>query len=318
MSVVVRAVRPDEYGQCLALWQACFGHISDPVFARFVQAPSAARFLLGGFIASRLVSTVQVIPRCLQTPPTTVRSGYVTNVCSHPDFRRQGLATQCLRHALEVMQAEGLQITRLIATGPAPYAKLGWQASPLPLLQGVIPEHLPTLSPGYHVRPATPEELPQIAALYTAYNQERPLTVQRPLAYWQQWLCTPQPGYLCPTLVCLDGTHLVGYAQVFHHSVWGHLLAEIAARDNDPQILTALLAHSALWVRQSSSTRRLRLAVPVEAPIVMAVQAVLADVQCWATLPWMYRDLQGLGARGDFARTPHNGHAAHTWWFDGM
>lgn len=318
MNVTLRVVRPEEYGQCLALWQTCFTHISEPIFKRFVQEPSASRFLFGGFISGRLVSTVQVIPRCLQEPPTFARSGYVTNVCSHPDFRRQGLATLCLRHALDVMEAEGLQITRLIATGPGPYAKLGWQGSPLPLLQGTVPPDIQLPAAKYQARMARTEELPQIAALYAQCNHERPLTVQRPLTYWQQWLSSPQDGYLCPTIVCLDGGHLAGYAQVFRHTVWEYLLAEIAACDNDPQVLTDLLCGVSRWVRQSSSTMLLRLAVPVEAPMLTAIQRVLTDVQCWATLPWMYRTLQDSKVSGDFTRPQNNGRSAHTWWFDGL
>ncbi len=318
MNVTFRAIRPSEYDQCFTLWQTCFAHITADAFARFVQTPQALCYLLGGFAAGRLVSTTQIIPQCLQEPAAPLWSGYITNVCSHPDFRRQGLATGCLQQALEIMHTDGLQITRLIATEPALYTKLGWVASPLPLLQGTIPTHLPALSPLYRVRPAQATELPQIAALYARYNQERPLAVSRPLAYWQHWMCAADGSYLYPTMVCLSGTHLVGYIQVCRHPVWEYLVTEIAARDNDPQVLSALLASGVRWVQRSAPAALLRLAVPVEEPILKAIQTVLTNVECWATLPWMYRELQGSGVNGNFARSLYKGYAAHTWWFDGF
>src|SRR5579883_3596009 len=108
---IYRKVRPDELPALLSLYRHL--HPNDPEIAPDevsslwdrIQSDSGL-FYFGGDVGGKLVSTctLAVIPNLTRNARPY---GLIENVVTHPDYRRQGLATRLLQHALQVAWDEG-------------------------------------------------------------------------------------------------------------------------------------------------------------------------------------------------------------------
>jgi GNAT superfamily N-acetyltransferase len=111
-TLTIREIQPQELAQLLALYR--FLHPDDPVMEidRCIQQlwesilnnPSLRYF--GAYVADELVSTcaLTIIPNLTRgARPYAV----IENVVTHPQYRRRGIATQVLQHALRKAWAQG-------------------------------------------------------------------------------------------------------------------------------------------------------------------------------------------------------------------
>lgn len=310
----IREIQLAEYDQCLSLWLTCFPHLTPSHFARFLRGKTPGNLLRGVFLGDQLISAVQIIPRALVRPHASCLSAYVTNVATLPQYRRQGFAIRCLQDALQVMEQEGYSFSRLLATGQGPYARLGWLPDPLPILKGRLPAVLPALLPGYRLRAVTAEDLPAIVQIYMGFNRDRPLSVVRSWEYWNDWLYTPDHGFLGSTVVCLRNDKIVGYVQFILNAALRHCVTEIGAGDSDSEALTALLWGVADLIRQDGGAT-IRLAVPADANLRTAIETLFEDVQAFGLLPWMVHPLSTSCVVTDFADSPL---PAYTWLSDAL
>lgn len=111
LSCQIRVIRPDELPTLLGLYRHL--HPSDPalpicadlerVWRRMCADPKIQ--CLGAEIDGELVSTatLTIIPNLTRNARPY---GLIENVVTHPDFRRQGIATGLLRHALQAAWAQ--------------------------------------------------------------------------------------------------------------------------------------------------------------------------------------------------------------------
>ncbi len=97
------------------------------------------------------------------------RFGWIGMVLVHPDFRRLGIGTRLLQHAITHLQARGVRCIKLDATpmGRAVYVPLGFiDEYELARLEGTAPAVTGAVSAG--VTPLLPADLPAITRLDAA------------------------------------------------------------------------------------------------------------------------------------------------------
>jgi GNAT superfamily N-acetyltransferase len=119
--------------------------------------------------------------------------GRVSHVFTRPDARRRGHAARLLELTIAAMGADGCQWSILTTSdeGRPLYERYGWR--PLPIRQVVCTFRDPQPPPSgpYVVQPYDPASAPAgwvpLAPIYAAYNAERPLTIVRDAAYWQNY-----------------------------------------------------------------------------------------------------------------------------------
>lgn len=134
----LRAIRSDELPGLLALYRHL--HPTDPELSatpdveKLWQAICADSRLhyLGAEVSGDLVSTctLTVIPNLTRSARPY---GVVENVVTHPDFRRQGIATSLLRFALQIAWDEGCYKVMLLTGRKDPatlrfYEKAGFRS----------------------------------------------------------------------------------------------------------------------------------------------------------------------------------------------
>jgi GNAT superfamily N-acetyltransferase len=134
----IRTIRPDELPTLLALYRHL--HPSDPalplcpnlesLWQRICADPHLLYF--GAEVDGTLVSTctLTVIPNLTRSARPY---GLIENVVTHPDFRRRGIASSLLRHALQTAWGQNCYKVMLLTGCKDPdtlrfYEKSGFQA----------------------------------------------------------------------------------------------------------------------------------------------------------------------------------------------
>lgn len=134
----IRAIRPDELSSVLNLYR--YLHPSDPelpvntkleeLWQRICADPQL--HYIGAEVSGTLVSTctLAIIPNLTRSARPYA---LIENVVTHPDFRRQGIATSLLRFTLQFAWAQGCYKAMLLTGRKDPetlrfYEKAGFQA----------------------------------------------------------------------------------------------------------------------------------------------------------------------------------------------
>ena len=165
-------------------------------------------------VDGRVVSALRIWDRQIYLGATPVRMGGIGGVCTHPDYRRRGLASRLMAHTCQVLRAEGYELGLLFTLVPARfYRRFGWCSVPLMGFRAELPRRAepgrdapegPAIEPFEATR-----DLEETVALYGRYNGGRSGTVLRPRPYWD-WAPSLVRG-VRPTVVARDETGLVGY-----------------------------------------------------------------------------------------------------------
>ncbi len=216
MENAVRAIRQDERAECLALWNTVFG--DDPVYFRryfFGDTEWLPYYTQVAKVDGRIVSAAHVVKRTVACGEMKLTMGGLANVATLPEYRGRGLNRQCVERIIAVMEADAMDFSLLFTGVNAYYAKMGY--ADLPRYDAALtirPDFAPPL-PDCAVRPARPEDPPFIEACYAAYNDRRPIAVQRSPAYWRDWVGLSANEVPETLLVVTDAENApMGYIQV--------------------------------------------------------------------------------------------------------
>ncbi len=164
-----------------------------------------------------------------------LRMGGIGGVCTHPDHRMKGYAAAVMNRALEYMQSRGDHVALLITGQVNFYTRMGYHTVWSPSRMVIQAADAAGLAAPLKVRPATPKDLSQMAALYDRHWNHR-ITRPRSAETWR-WYILNRPERLVRVVESGAGD-LLGYAI----GVGGNELEVVV---DSQEALGSLLAHLA-------------------------------------------------------------------------
>ena len=103
--------------QAKQLWLTCFPQ-DDPDFVeRYFAFKYTRRCHYFRLVDGRIASQALYLPFTLRLDGRVVRAGYVSGLCTHPHFRRSGLAREVLAHIHGAAANSGVALSLLIPSG---------------------------------------------------------------------------------------------------------------------------------------------------------------------------------------------------------
>lgn len=191
MTAVFRALRPDEREECLDLWLRVWpGYANRTYFERYFYGDVGwlPYYTQVAECDGRLVSTVHICNRTVACGEFRLNMGGIANVATLPEYRGRGYNTGCLKNAIEVMEADAMDFALLFTGINAYYRKFGFANLPRGRTSVRIrPDFKRPLS-RFTIRPAASRDIYALRRIYSAYNHDRPIAVQRSEAYWRDWM----------------------------------------------------------------------------------------------------------------------------------
>ena len=185
----VRAIRDGEQAECLELWNTVFG--DDPAYFRryfYGDVDWLPYYTQVALVDGKIVSAAHVVKRTVACGETRLTMGGLANVATLPEYRGQGLNRRCVERLIAIMEADAMDFSLLFTGVNAYYAKMGYADLPRPATALVIRPDFAPPPTDCVVRPARDEEVPFLDACYAAFNEHRPITVERSAAYWRDWI----------------------------------------------------------------------------------------------------------------------------------
>ena len=122
-----RLMRRDELIDSIRLSRLCFGELVDidseeEYGANYVHPRRGGTYVLAH--EGQLISQIGIFHDQLRMYDGTIRTGSIGGVCTHPDHRRQGLASRLLEHCAAQLVKEGARLM-LISGDNGVYMRLG-------------------------------------------------------------------------------------------------------------------------------------------------------------------------------------------------
>ncbi|MGC8668099.1 MAG: GNAT family N-acetyltransferase [Chthonomonadales bacterium] len=276
MSVVVREIREAELDECLGLWCTVFRGDTRAYFERYFYGDAffEPKYTRVALVDGRIVSAVHIVKRLVACGECTFTMGGIANVATHPDARGQGLASQCLRQAVDVMRADGMDFSALGTGIPHFYARYGWERAYRFAGSGAIRAMANPPQKRFFVRPYRADDEEAIRAIYDEYNCTRPVTVRRSHSYWRDWLGWAGPRHPGTVLVAQNGEGVAAYC-LYTLERTSVVVRELAARSLSEAAIEDLI-WACVEAGRTAGADRAELRVPME-PIVQAAASRALD-----------------------------------------
>lgn len=132
MDIVVRGLTEQDWADALVLAECVFG-VGPWLFHSQHKSSLDRRFsdASGAWVDGELVSLVDVFFRQVRMPDgQTAKMGGIGTVCTHPQFRGQGLSGRLINRADQVMLEQGADWSMLFTGVQNHYARYGWVEVP--------------------------------------------------------------------------------------------------------------------------------------------------------------------------------------------
>lgn len=122
-----RLIRREEFIDSIRLSRICFGGAEiidneEEILASYVPPRRGGWYVL--VHQGKPVSQIAIFHDQLKMYDGTIQVGSIGGVCTHPDYRKQGLATRLMEHCTEQLVKEGAQLM-LISGDEGVYMRLG-------------------------------------------------------------------------------------------------------------------------------------------------------------------------------------------------
>jgi L-amino acid N-acyltransferase YncA len=170
-----------------------------------------------------------------------VRVGGIGSVATHPDARRDGIATALLRDAIAQMRREGMQASFLFTGIPGFYERLGWRVVREPQLTADSAEAAALPDAGlWPVRATTDGHVRRILAIYRRAIAGSTGAIVRTARTWrdaQSWLDEDPDG----CFVAERNGIVVAYLRS-RHRTYGRQVLEAECQPGHEGAIAALLS----------------------------------------------------------------------------
>ncbi|MBW3624348.1 MAG: GNAT family N-acetyltransferase [Armatimonadetes bacterium] len=263
----LRAARPDEQGDLLALWQAVWGEDGAAYFRAYLEGDPwfQDRYCRVARVEGRIVSSALICRRPIRFGARELTMGGIANVATLREHRRRGYSGELLRQCVRVMEEDGFDFSALGTGIHRHYERHGW-------FKVEVPGSEVRLREGEGLPPADPEIAPlaleqwlaEAPPVYAAFNGSLALCFERSLEYWNGWIRIRAAGWRADRLALLglwndgmlDGYLLAALPENPDDGLHVHELAAIRHEDL-PRLLTA-----AARVAGTAGVKRLCLRAP--------------------------------------------------------
>ena len=228
-------------------------------------------------VDKRVVATLRIWERRMRIGSSIVTMGGIGGVCTHPDYRGLGYATELMKNAVEYMQNANYDIGVLFSIIPGKfYSNLGW--APL-ILEGfqIVPHHIGTFEDtNWRVEKFDEaRDLNQVATLYDKYNLCHSGTIVRPRSYWD--MAPTRLRDVLPSIVVRHKDMLSGYLN-FHIEDKKARILEVAFDREDPTSLSTLVMYL-LNICDQQQVETIYGAIPYQHPFVdLVVEGCAGDL----------------------------------------
>ena len=188
MAIELRGARAEEMPEVLDMVPRVMGATREYFAAAYRNdpwgRPEHSRIVL---VDGRIVSHIRLYDRWQRVGSVPVHVGCVGDVCTLPEYRKQGYCRMLLEDALGYWDEHGYDLS-MIVSGVGVYAACGWV--PLTERRFELPaenRHEVSGNREYEIRRfVRGEDLTAVAAVYAASNAERSLTTVRTCGYWER------------------------------------------------------------------------------------------------------------------------------------
>lgn len=285
MDAEFRAIREEEREVCLDLWCTIFPGAGRDYFRRYFYGDVEwlPYYTQVAVLDGKLVSSVQICKRVVACGDFQLTMGGIANVATLPEHRGNGYNTECLRRAVNIMEADAMDFS-LLGTGiNAFYERVGFATMPHDSLYGPIHADFTPRPTAVVVRPATAADLPAIHAIYADYNRQRPYTVQRTEAYWRDWVGV-SPERIPETLLvtALSEDTVQGYVRYHLSDRDVADVTELGVQTADADALTSALLEAVAERARAAQKAQLHFGIPLEPEVAAAARTILAE-ENWYT-----------------------------------
>lgn len=243
MAVEVRGARAEEMPEVLDMVPRVMGATRE-YFAAAYRNDSCARPEHSRIarVDGHIVSHLRLYDRWQRVGSVPVHVGCVGDVCTLPEYRKQGCCRALLQDAVRYWDENGYDLS-MIVSGVGVYAACGW--APLAEQKFELPaenRHEAKHDREYEIRRfVRGEDLTAAAALYATYNADRSLSTVRTSGYWERhfawiageieeaFLVAERGGQIVAYLRCERGGPKLILSECCHLS--GHERAAVALLD---------------------------------------------------------------------------------------
>lgn len=129
------------------------------------------------------VSELEVLDMPTRLAGTTIRTAGIANLFTHPDRRGQGFATALVKHTHGHLRVHGYALAGLFAI-PRFYSQFGYATIGCDFALDVTTEDASRVRGKHKVRAAHPRDLPTVARIFNASNQDLSGSVVRDPTTW--------------------------------------------------------------------------------------------------------------------------------------
>lgn len=258
VKVHIRNLRPEEVAEVQELLAISFVGLQEhyaEALSEYAEEPwYGPENVLVAEAEGRLVGHVGIKETSVWIAGQRFRTAKIGSVCTHPDFRRQGVAARLMQAARK--RARGCELSSLDPAGEEWivrfYERCGYvQAVRSQPIYRVDVEALGEMPPRVLVRPARLSEAQGLNRIYNDYYRTVNGTLGRTTRFWERRLCRRPKLWLKgrPDFLVLEGRiGPVGYLAVLPEGEAWRVLEWATLPEGDEQAL-ALLADVAMPAR---------------------------------------------------------------------
>ena len=187
MSLEVRGAREDEREALLAFLPTVLIAEREYVIAELRNQPGALfEHSRVGLIDGKFVCHIRIYPRQIRLAGQVIGTGNIGGVCTDPDHRRKGYASELLRDALIYMDGHDIPMSIIHSGVTGFYASEGWDTFPQYRYAYQTRAKLQRQQSIEVRRFERHRDLHAVARVHEAYNQDRSLSFVRDADYWQR------------------------------------------------------------------------------------------------------------------------------------
>lgn len=278
----------------LELMSACFADEPTEYFRSYHRLLPAGRpdVQLAAKVDDRLVGYLECQWVEHYFGDRTLPVANIGALCTHPDFRRRGIARGLLAAALELVDAEKHPLTGLHAAIPELYREHGFWAVPHTEFVAQVPDRPPVPARGTLFEPVADEDLDELFDLYRRENRQLLGPLVRSRRYFNgqhAWMAQLPRDLAWETMRQIGRS--VGYLRYQRESTHLKLLEVVASGRDRGRAAAARL----LQLAHADGLGQVRGRVSPKAPFVRAI-GQLTDVEIRRREGLMFRinNLDGL------------------------